>query len=330
MPLLNRLAIAAAAIAALSLSLGGVASATSVKSELAGGTHGKSFALECAHEALAGIELRQDDSVHRVQLVCARPTAAGDLDPPHLFDGAAKGDRIGSKKTIMCPENYGIYSLTVVDDGDGVLDVALNCKDVTEGTVTEVDTGWDIDHGGGGAPAGTNLNFLTCDDGSYGVGLHGRVDGSITALGLICSPDIMTAATDTADTGNGSGNGNSDDGGNGGGNGDDAAPPSPPQNTKWAAFAKGVGNSWGFAIRRSTEAQAKSDAVNGCGGGNNSCQVFWTTQESCVAFAMSPAPFFYAAGGGDRQDDAERNAIKFCQSGQAPANSCRVQMAQCQ
>jgi len=45
---------------------------------------------------------------------------------------------------------------------------------------------------------------------------------------------------------------------------------------------------------------------------------------------MSPAPFFYAAGGGKTQDQAELNAIKFCQSGDAPPNSCRTQMGQCQ
>ena len=290
---LKRLVAGIAALAAMSLCLTGAVLATSVKSELAGGSRGKTFALECAHEALAGIELRQDDSVHRVQLICAKPTAAGDLDPPHLFDGAAKGDRGGPKKTIMCPENYGIYSLTVVDDGDGVLDVALNCKDVTEGTVTDVDTGWDIDHGGGGAPAGTNLNYLTCDDGSYGFGLHGRVDGSVTALGIICSPDILVANKDNG-AGDG-GNGDAADAGDGG-NGDNATPPPPPpppQNTKWAAFAKGTGETWGFAIRRNTEAKAQADALNGCGGNNNNCQVFWTTQESCVAFAMSPAPGYY-------------------------------------
>lgn len=289
------------------------AQAAKVKTEIGGGPEGKGFSLECAHEALAGLVVWQGEHVSRIQLLCATPAGPTELDTPHTFDGATMGTRAGDRKQLTCPENSAVYALSVVDDHDVVLDAAVHCKDVDSGAVFEVDTGWDVDHGGGGAPAGTNLTQPQCDPGSVAIGVTGRVDGEITGLGLICDDGVMKQAAATGDGGAGNG----------------GTPGPAPTNATWAAFAKGEGGFWGYAFKQQSENQASKAATKGCGGPDHACKTFWTTQAACVAFAMSDAPFYYAAGGGDDANGAEANALKYCQSGNAPVGACRVLMSSC-
>jgi hypothetical protein len=74
-------------------------------------------------------------------------------------------------------------------------------------------------------------------------------------------------------------------------------------------------------------AVAKQLALKGCGSG---CKVFWTTQDKCVAYAHSTkGGYWYAAGGAPTDQQARQNALKFCQSGSAPPNSCVIAAAEC-
>ena len=75
---------------------------------------------------------------------------------------------------------------------------------------------------------------------------------------------------------------------------------------------------------------AKQLALKGCGGAGIGCKVFWTTQDKCVAYAHSKkGGYWYAGGGGTSDQQAKQNAIKFCQSGSAPPNSCVIAVAEC-
>jgi hypothetical protein len=119
-------------------------------------------------------------------------------------------------------------------------------------------------------------------------------------------------------------------GGGGGGNPPPPPPPPPPVANEWSAFAASPKGYWGYAVFKATEQQAKDLAFNGCGGNKNGCQVFWTTKDTCVSFAESRAGgYWYAAGGGADQNQAKQKAIQFCQSGTAPANSCKPTGAWC-
>lgn len=94
---------------------------------------------------------------------------------------------------------------------------------------------------------------------------------------------------------------------------------------EWSAFATNDRGRWGFGVHLASEGLASNSALNGCGGTGHGCKVFWTTRDKCVSFAESRANngYWSAAGGGQTADDARRNALRFCQSGTAPAGSCR-------
>jgi uncharacterized protein YkwD len=118
----------------------------------------------------------------------------------------------------------------------------------------------------------------------------------------------------------------------GGGNTTPPPPPPPPPaaSNEWSAFAASGKGYWGYAVFKATEQEASNLAFNGCGGNNNGCKTFWTTKDKCVSFADSTqGGYWYAAGGGNDQDQAKQNAVKFCQSGSAPANSCKPKGAWC-
>lgn len=94
---------------------------------------------------------------------------------------------------------------------------------------------------------------------------------------------------------------------------------------EWSAFASDERGNWGYGAHQVSEAAAGELALDGCGGAGIGCKIFWTTRDQCVAYAESRQDgYWYAAGGGASKEDAEANAIRFCQSGTAPANSCRV------
>jgi len=109
------------------------------------------------------------------------------------------------------------------------------------------------------------------------------------------------------------------------------APPPPAASTNiWSAFAASPKGYWGYATFQSSKEKASQLAFNGCGGAKNGCKTFWTTTDKCVCFAESRAGgYWYAAGGGNDGQQALANALKFCQSGTAPANSCRRQGPWC-
>jgi hypothetical protein len=121
-------------------------------------------------------------------------------------------------------------------------------------------------------------------------------------------------------------------------------PPPPPPNTggnntggnnnnqrgEWSAFATDGKGNWGYGTHWASLDVAKNLAVKGCGGANIGCNVFWTTKDKCVAYAESRTNgWWYAAGGAPTDQQARANALKWCQSGTAPANSCKVVTAEC-
>lgn len=103
-----------------------------------------------------------------------------------------------------------------------------------------------------------------------------------------------------------------------------------PVRGAWSAFATDGRGHWGLAAHRGKLNLARTSALKACGGSEKGCNVFWTTSHRCVAYAESRAGgYWYGAGGGNSETDAERNAIHFCQSGAAPPNSCKARGAQC-
>jgi uncharacterized protein YkwD len=91
----------------------------------------------------------------------------------------------------------------------------------------------------------------------------------------------------------------------------------------WSAFATNERGYWGYAVHQPNEDQARRLAANGCGGSARGCTIFWTTTNTCVAYAESrTGGYWYAAGGGNTAQEATANALRYCQSGTAPANSC--------
>ena len=71
-------------------------------------------------------------------------------------------------------------------------------------------------------------------------------------------------------------------------------------------------------------------AIDGCGGAEIGCKIFWTTKDQCVSYAESRAGgYWYAAGGGSSEEQATQNAVRLCQSGTAPANTCESIIAEC-
>ena len=105
--------------------------------------------------------------------------------------------------------------------------------------------------------------------------------------------------------------------------GGDSKPPASGRG-EWSGFAASPKGYWGYGVHQATQQRAADLAFNGCGGAKNGCKTFWTTKDKCVSFAESRQNgYWYAAGGGNDQNQAKANAIKFCQSGTAPANSCK-------
>lgn len=99
---------------------------------------------------------------------------------------------------------------------------------------------------------------------------------------------------------------------------------------EWSAFASDSNGNWGYGAHWATEQIAHKLAVDGCGSTGIGCKVFWTTKDRCVSYAESRiGGFWYAAGGGNSQQQAVQNAIRFCQSGTAPPSSCKSIVAEC-
>lgn len=103
-----------------------------------------------------------------------------------------------------------------------------------------------------------------------------------------------------------------------------------PARGQWSAFATDSRGRWGYATHYASAEDAQNLAVNGCGGTGNGCKTFWTTQDKCVAYAESrQGGYWYAAGGGGNTQQANQNALKFCQSGTAPPGSCKTTVTRC-
>jgi hypothetical protein len=103
-----------------------------------------------------------------------------------------------------------------------------------------------------------------------------------------------------------------------------------PARGEWSAFATNSNGRWGYATHYATAQDAQNLAVNGCGGSGKGCKTFWTTKDKCVAYAESrQGGFWYAAGGGGSAQQANQNALKYCQSGTAPPGSCKTTVTRC-
>lgn len=137
--------------------------------------------------------------------------------------------------------------------------------------------------------------------------------------------------------------------------------PSGPPRGAFSAFATDGRGDWGYAVhygKLTGPHGAQTLALKGCGGagadrtgprsGSNlsgpgtemipgahrvpekGCKVFWTSSDRCVSYAESRAGgYWYGAGGGTREGEAQESAIRSCQSKNAPPNSCRTTGAWC-
>ncbi|MFC3148295.1 DUF4189 domain-containing protein [Piscinibacterium candidicorallinum] len=99
---------------------------------------------------------------------------------------------------------------------------------------------------------------------------------------------------------------------------------------RWASFATNGRGRWGYAVRQPSFVQASELAVKGCGGAAEGCRTFGSSTARCNAYAESRrGGYWYAAGGADTEAQAKANALRFCQSGTAPAGSCVVAHSSC-
>jgi hypothetical protein len=100
----------------------------------------------------------------------------------------------------------------------------------------------------------------------------------------------------------------------------------------WSAFA--VSNTgWGFAAGPPDEQTARRLALQNGGGEANGCAVFWTTTGRCVAYAESrnsDGAYWYAAASNQTEQQAQQDAAASCQSGGAPAGTCKSVASNCQ
>ena len=98
----------------------------------------------------------------------------------------------------------------------------------------------------------------------------------------------------------------------------------------WSVFAANKKGLWGYGVNYDTEAEALTAAVNGCGGYVKGCAVFYSAKDKCVAYAESrQGGYWYAAGSAGNGQQADQNALKYCQSGTAPSGSCKVIFSKC-
>lgn len=272
---------------------------------------GKGFDLTCGTDVMVGLYIRQGDGLDNVKLICAVPRKGGYLDPPYRAKGSAGGGG-GRGKAVACPGNSAVEGLSIgIISGTGgqevVNDVSLYCFDVETGSTTRVGTNADF---GGYLPF---YDEVTCGSGDIGYGIHGRADNMVFMLGLTCEDDPFIVAAQQ--------------GGGGGGGGEPA-----PQagGNEWSAFAASDGGDWGYGVHKADEQTASKLALEGCGGAGAGCKVFWTTRDQCVSFAESrDGGYWYAAGGGTSESEAQASAVRFCQSGSAPGNTCAATVTEC-
>jgi len=98
----------------------------------------------------------------------------------------------------------------------------------------------------------------------------------------------------------------------------------------WSVFAANKKGLWGYGVNYDTEAEALTAAVNGCGGPAKGCAAFYSAKDKCVAYAESrQGGYWYAAGSAGNEQQADQNALKYCQSGTAPPGSCKVSFSKC-
>ena len=98
----------------------------------------------------------------------------------------------------------------------------------------------------------------------------------------------------------------------------------------FSAFASDGRGRWGFSVFQADQGRAQGLALNGCGGAGIGCKVFFTTADRCVAYAESrQGGYWFAAGSSTTPQRASNNAIRLCQSGTAPAGSCKATVTRC-
>lgn len=278
------------------------AQAETTRTTAVGPGGGSPFSHRCDQDMLVGIGIRQGDSVDQVHLICAAARKEGYLDAPYDVVAKSAGGRGGKYLRLVCPRNYFIRGIQL-KHAKSISDIALHCLRVNDLDRYTVVTGWEEET----SLIGGNVLHLTdsidCGSNRVAYGLHGTAGALVTSLGLTCAFDPFIAAANQSQQQAPQGDGRG----------------------QWSAFAASDRGDWGFGVHQATEGVARQLAADGCGGSGVGCKVFWTTTDRCVAFAESRAGgYWYAAGGGNNQNEANANAIRFCQSGTAPANSCQV------
>ena len=107
--------------------------------------------------------------------------------------------------------------------------------------------------------------------------------------------------------------------------GPSASPNAPGPFGAVAADGKG---SWGYAVAQASEAQARTNALKGCGNAN--CKVELAGRGTCAAYAQSRANggYWYGLGLGSSYMGAREAAERGCAKG-APKLACKIQKTFC-
>ena len=102
-------------------------------------------------------------------------------------------------------------------------------------------------------------------------------------------------------------------------------PAASAQQTPWVAVASDGAGLWGIAVGMATREAAEGSAIGECG---VYCNIKFTAQALCVAYAYSPTGRAEGFGAGPSLQAAGQPAWAECNAN-VPANSCKVQAARC-
>ena len=286
-------------LASLVLTLAPAAAA--YNTETLGGQGGEHYYLTCNSGLLVGLRFGLGDNVDHVSLICS-----GDRDLVDYYDQEGQAGRSGGgdARVLKCTPGSAVKTIYASTYNNMVGVLGLGCKDIHTGSLTTEQVNWDP---GGGTFTSSPVP-AECKPHYWAQGIQGNAGDLVDSIGLVCAkPQIAD---------------------------EQPSPPAPPapgdQSGTWSAFSSNGQGNWGYAAHRASEGLATGLAMEGCGGAGAGCKVFWTTEDSCVAYAESRSGgYWYAAGGGQSLDEAAGNALRFCQSGTAPANSCRIAFSGC-
>lgn len=169
------------------------AQALSARTELPiNGSSGAAFKDECpAGQVLVGLNARRSEHVDQVQIICA--TIEGNKFGPELHYGPERGGRTGTPLESACQRGTIFEAeLAMSSSNRQVANVQLGCRSLLNGSTDKLSFSREQMSGAG---RGLGMQYLQkCPEGEVAVGIRGRADDYVAALGFICDVQPTAAA----------------------------------------------------------------------------------------------------------------------------------------